>query len=382
MASVLSADLDNTDKIVVFVDECKRMELNIAPPSVNQSAYKFVSPNEHEIIYGLGAVKGVGEGPIETIITAREAEGPFQDLFEFCRRVSGTKVNRKVVEALIKSGAMDEFGKDRAVLLTSLDSALQAADQFSQNQSAGMEDMFGLSESESPATNYVEVKPLKERQRLQGEKETLGLFLSGHPFDEYEKELRNFAKRRISDLRSNDKLETICGVVTSVRIVMGRRGKMCFAQLDDRSGVIDISVFSEVLEQCGDLLTKDAVVIIEGKVSHDDYTGGLKMLAEQVKGLHEAREHYASDIRIKLNQNNLGEDFQNHLKTLLQQHGAKGSGFIVEGGCPLVLEYSNKEAQANLQFSSAWNVKPEDNLIESLKDMFGSQAVYLNYPSE
>lgn len=383
MASVLSADLDNTDKIVVLIEECRRMGLDVVRPSVNTSQYKFIASSDKQIIYGLGAVKGVGEGPIDSLVSSREQEGLFKDLFEFCRRLAGSKVNRKVIEALIRCGAMDEFAQDRATLLASLESALQAAEQFSQNQSSGMEDMFGLVDSESPATNYVIAKPMKERDRLQGEKETLGLFLTGHPFDQYEKEIRKFARRRIADLSSNDRLETICGIIVSTRTMEGKRGRMCFIQIDDRSSSIDVSIFSEVLASCKpENLMKDAVVIIEGRVSHDEYTGGLKMLAESVKGLNEAREHFASDIRIKVDERYLDKSFQEKLKTVLKAHGAKGSGFKSEDGCPLVLEYSNKEARANIQLSSAWNVKPDDSLIDGLRDLFGSQSVFLNYPSE
>jgi DNA polymerase-3 subunit alpha len=379
MASVLSADLDNTDKIVTLIEECRKMNLEIILPSVNGSRYKFYAQNENSVVYGLGAIKGVGEGPIESIIEERAANGEFKDLFEFCRRLSGTRVNRKVIEALIRSGSMDVFQKDRAVLLASLDSALQAADQHAQNQSSGMEDMFGLAESESPATNYVETKPFRQRERLQGEKETLGLYLTGHPFDQYEKELRQFVPKRIAKLSANEKLETICGVVVSARSMYGRRGKMIFAQVDDRSASLEVTFFSETAEQLGDLVVKDAVLILEGKVSHDDYTGGLKMLVENAQSLNDAREHFASDIRICLQGEEQFLSSKDELKQLLMQHGAKGMGFKSDEGCPLVLEYQNHEASACIQLSSAWNVKPEDTLLEGLMDMFGQQAVKLNY---
>jgi DNA polymerase-3 subunit alpha len=380
MASVLSADLDNTDKIVTLIEECRRMKLEVVVPSVNHSGYRFVSQENIRVIYGLGAVKGVGEGPIESIIDARNKEGLFTDLFEFCRRLAGTKVNRKVAEALIKCGAMDDFGKDRAVLLASLESALQAADQFSQNLSSGIDDMFGLAESESPATNYVNVKKLKDRERLQGEKETLGLYLTGHPFDQYENEVKIFVSKRVADLRASEKLVTICGIVLSSRSMMGRRGKMVFSEIDDRSGRIEVTLFSEAAEKFGHLLTKDAVVIAEGKVSEDTFNGGLKILVENLKSLQEAREHFASDIRIKLKQDDVEKGFEKNLKKLLLEHGAKGPGFISEVGCPISIEYSNKDAQANLVLNSAWRVSPNDDLLDDLRELFGNKSVQLNYP--
>lgn len=380
MAAVLSADLDNTDKIVTLIEECRRMKIEVVVPSVNHSAYRFVSQENVRVIYGLGAVKGVGEGPIESIIASRLHEGNFKDLFEFCRRLANSKVNRKVIEALIKCGAMDEFGEDRAVLLASLDAALQAAEQFAQNISSGIDDMFGLSESESPATEYVSAKSLKERERLQGEKETLGLYLSGHPFDQYEQEVKNFVSKRIVNLRASEKLETICGIVLSSRTMMGRRGKMAFSEIDDRSGKIEITLFSEACEKCAHLLTKDAVVIVEGKVSEDTYNGGLKMLVENVKTLQEARTHFASDIRVKLDSTSVSKGFEEKLKALLLEHGALGSGFVADSGCPVAIQYSNQDAQADLVFNAGWRVNPSDDLIDGLRDLFGNKSVYLNYP--
>ncbi len=380
MAAVLSADLDNTDKIVTLIEECRSMKLPVILPSVNYSEYRFVCKDRSEVVYGLGAVKGVGEGPITSIVESRNQDGEFKDLFEFCRRLAGSKVNRKVIEALIKCGALDDFGQDRSVLLASLDSALQAADQHSQNLSSGIDDMFGLAESESPATDYVSAKPLKERERLQGEKDTLGLYLTGHPFDQYEDEVKTFVGKAISELRPSEKVETIGGMVLSFRSMLGKRGKMGFAEVDDRSGKIEVTLFSEAFERCGHLLTKDAVVILEGKVSHDDYTGSNKMLVENVKSLREAREHFASDIRIKVNQASLAGDSIDRLKALLLEHGAKGSGFISDSGCPIALEYKNNEAQANLVLGDGWKVSPEDDLIDGLRELFGNDAVHLHYP--
>jgi len=379
MASVLSADLDNTDKIVTLVDECRNMELPLILPSVNTSFYQFFCKNASEIVFGLGAIKGVGEGPIESIVQAREKDGDFKDLFEFCRRLSGTKVNKKVLEALIKSGAMDDFGEDRATLLASLDVALQTAEQHSNNISSGMSDMFGLDEEEGSVANYVSVKPLKERDRLQGEKETLGLYLTGHPFDQYEQEVKTFVSQSINQLRPSEKTETICGVVLSSRSMLGRRGKMGFAELDDRSGQIEITLFSEAFESCGHLLKKDAVVIVEGKVSHDDYTGNNKMLVDKVRSLQEAREHFASDIRIQINYENIAKDFDKQLKELLLNFGAKGTGFIAESGCSIVVEYRNQESCANLILNDSWKVSPNDELLDALRDLFGQQSVSLHY---
>ena len=379
MASVLSADMDNTDKIVTLIDECRVMKLPLVVPSVNSSEYRFVSNDKGEIVYGLGAIKGVGEGPIESIISARKQEGRYKDLFEFCRRTSGNKVNRKVLEALIRSGAMDEFSQERSVLMASLDSALQAAEQNMQNLSSGIEDMFGLAETESPATHYAKAKPWNENERLQGEKETLGLYLTGHPFDQFEKEVAAFITKKISQLKNRAKSETICGIVEATRVMPGKRGKIAFVSLNDRSGTIELTIYSEILEQHEAELKKDAIFVVSGEISEDTYSGGLKMLVSSLMSLQQAREHYLNDIRIQIKQDNLSGNFGLELKKILMNHGAKGQGFIAESGCPIVVELRNSEASALFRLGAGWRVAPEEALLDSLKSCFGAHAVFLNY---
>jgi len=382
MASVLSADMDNTDKIVTLIDECRVMKLPIVVPSVNTSEYRFVSNEKGEIVYGLGAVKGVGEGPIESIISVRKQAGKFSDLFEFCRRTSGSKVNRKVLEALIRAGAMDEFGQERSVLMASLESALQAAEQNYQNQSSGIEDMFGLAEMDSPATHYAKAKPWNENERLQGEKETLGLYLTGHPFDQFEKEVTSFITKKISHLKNRAKSETICGIVEAVRLMPTRRGKMAFVLLNDRSASIELTLFSELIDQHEELLKKDAILVASGEISEDSYSGGKKMMVNNLMSLRAARERYIRDIRIQINKDSLPGYFSAELKKILMHHGAKGQGFIVEGGCPVVVELCNREASALFRLGAGWRVAPEETLLDSLRSCFGAHAVSLNYAQE
>ncbi|HSH41769.1 MAG TPA: DNA polymerase III subunit alpha, partial [Arenicellales bacterium] len=202
MAAVLSADMDNTDKVVTLIDECRDMQLGVIPPNVNRSMYRFTAEGVETVVYGLGAIKGVGQGAIESMIAEREASGPFADLFDFCRRVDLRKLNRRVLEALVRAGALDEIGSNRATLMARLPMALKLAEQHVRDADLGQNDLFGGS---GPAPvdkplELVELPEWAEDERLTGEKETLGLYLSGHPICRYEAELAHMTSGRIAEV--------------------------------------------------------------------------------------------------------------------------------------------------------------------------------------
>ncbi|HEX6930442.1 MAG TPA: DNA polymerase III subunit alpha, partial [Gammaproteobacteria bacterium] len=191
MAAVLSSDMDHTDKVVLFIDECQRMKLEILPPDVNESVYAFTVHSDTAIRYGLGAVKGVGRGVVDNVVEIRERDGAFGNLDDFCRRVDPGKLNRRTLEALIRAGALDSLGPNRASLMAHLPTALAAADQASKNIDAGQDDMFGVAAGPAESAPVPELPPWSEEERLAGERETLGLFLSGHPIDRFDAELKH-----------------------------------------------------------------------------------------------------------------------------------------------------------------------------------------------
>ena len=251
MAATISSDMDKTDKVVTFIDECRAMKLVLLPPDVNQGQFHFSVDAQGRIIYGLGAIKGLGEGPVENIIAARNEGGPFKDLFDFCARVDGRKVNKRALEAMIRSGALDEIGPDgemgyrRAVMLAGMDEAVKLAEQHARNTSSCMGDLFGESVVESASdinyNSYNGARSLSVRERLNGEKETLGLYLTGHPIDEYEEELRSMVPNRIVDVRPGKENVTLSGMVIGMRIMKNKRGdSFAFITIDDKSGRIEL----------------------------------------------------------------------------------------------------------------------------------------------
>ncbi|MGL5325403.1 MAG: DNA polymerase III subunit alpha, partial [Aeromonas sp.] len=307
MAAVMTADMDNTDKIVTLVDECQRMGLTVIPPDVNTGRYRFSVNEDGHIVYGIGAVKGVGEGPIDAILSARDQDGPFRDLFDFCNRVDIKKLNKRVMEKLILSGAMDRLGPHRAALMATLEEAMRAAEQHAKAQAVGQVDMFGVltEEIDDVKKAFANVPHWPDKVWLEGERETLGLYLTGHPINQYSSELRRYTSGRLCDLHptSRDTVTTAAGLVIAARSMVTKRGnKMGIFTLDDRSGRLDVTLFSEALEKYEELMQKDRILVVSGQVSFDDFSGGLKMSARELLDINDARERFAKAIRISLDE--------------------------------------------------------------------------------
>ncbi|RMF17394.1 MAG: DNA polymerase III subunit alpha, partial [Gammaproteobacteria bacterium] len=287
MAAVLTADMHNTDKVVPLVEECRRMKLKLVLPDVNLSQYTFTVDEQNRIVYGLGAIKGLGEGPVSAILEARKSGGPFKDLFDFCKRVDLRKVNKRALEALIRSGAMDSIGPSRARLMASIPEALAMAEQQGRNEDTGMADLFGdvslVEEGGDPYASTAHLQEWPDKEKLQLEKETLGLYLTGHPFDGYEQEVRRMVRTPIGELQAGKGTQKAAGLVVAQRIMKNKKGQyMGFVTLDDRSGRIEVALFSEVFEQARPLLNPDTILIVEGDVDEDEYSGELRMRAKSV----------------------------------------------------------------------------------------------------
>ena len=373
MAAVLSADMDNTDKVVILIEECREMGLSVHPPMINHSEYKFTVVNG-EVIYGLGAVKGVGEGAIESVVQNRISNGEYKDLFEFCRRADMKKLNRRTLDALIRSGAMDCLKQTRAVLLASLPDALKAAEQHAENQNSGMLDLFGgVEDSSVPHTEYLAAPDWSDNERLGGEKETLGLYLTGHPIDQYEDEVKHFISSRIVELKPQRGTKvTVAGLLIALRTMKTKRGAtLCFLTLDDRSGRVEVALFSKAYESYRHLLIKDNLLVVKGEVSNDDFSGGLKFSAETVFNLAGARGHYAKRLELTLDECVLQARAIEDLRSCLAP--CKG------GETPVMIEYCNTGAHARIRLGDEWKVSPDSALLVRLQSLFSEEKVKLKY---
>ncbi|CEK10324.1 DNA polymerase III subunit alpha [Legionella hackeliae] len=369
MAAVMSSDMDNTDKVVTFIDECVQMKLKVLPPAINQSHYQFTVADDKTILYGLGAIKGVGETAINCIVEEREGGGSYAGLFSFCQRMDLRKVNRRVLEALIKSGAMDCWNVERAVLFASLDKALKLADKTHQNQNSGQTDLFSMLEEAVNQEDYVESKPWPDMMRLNGEKETLGLYLTGHPANQYTQEFKTFVTPIARLNPSTAKKACICGLVISLRRVMTKRGKkLTIIGIEDSSNKMDVVVFSEVYEVQQTNVQVGEMLIVEGEIAPDEYSGGIKMTASQLYSIDEARTRFAKCITIDLSAKEQGilPTLQSILKTNT-------------GECVVQVRYLGNSARAALNLGTQWRVVPSDSLLMTLGELLGAENVNLSY---
>ncbi|WP_261881965.1 DNA polymerase III subunit alpha [Vibrio pelagius] len=376
MAAVMTADMDNTEKVIGLVDECFRMKLKLLPPDINSGLYRFNVDEDGAIVYGIGAIKGVGEGPIEAIIEARNKGGYFKDLFDFCARIDLKKVNKRVIEKLIMSGALDRLGPHRAAMMASLNDAVKAASQHHHAESFGQSDMFGVltDAPEEVEQKYTQVPKWPEKVWLEGERETLGLYLTGHPVNAYIKELAKYTSCRLKDATPTrrDQSLTIAGLVIAARVMTTKRGtRIGLMTIDDRSGRMEVMLFSDALERYAELLEKDKIVVVSGQVSFDDFNGGLKMSAREVMDLGSAREKYARGLSISIDQSQINGQFFERFSQILEPYRA--------GTVPVNVYYQRADARARLTLGTEWRVTPSDTLLDELKQLLGNSQVELEF---
>jgi len=373
MAAALSADMEHTDKIVTLIAECRDIGIDTLPPDVNRCDYPFVPVTEASILYGLGAIKGVGRSAIEAIVEARAEGGEFEDLFDLCERVDLKRVNRRVLDALIRAGALDALGSNRASLTATLPTALNVAEQRGKNRDAGQVDLFGIEAGRVTNAAASEVPEWPEDQRLEGEKETLGLFLTGHPIERYEAELARIVDAKLADLRpTEDRTVVVAGLVVGLRTMNTRRGdRMAFVTLDDRSGRLEMAVFSDLYARARDVLRKDALLVVSGQVSVDEYTGGFRMSAESIYDMDQARAAFADRLVIEIESDAAANGFIGRLQSILRP--------FADGTCPVVLRYCSHDAEAELALGAQWRVRPHGVVLDALAGLAGPGRVYIDY---
>jgi DNA polymerase-3 subunit alpha len=386
MAAVLSSDMDNTDKVVTFIDECAALGLTVSPPDVNASEYAFSARDAGRIRYGLGAIKGVGAAAIDGLLAERQANGPFADLYDLCRRVDLRKANRRVLESLIRAGALDGLGANRATLLANLPTALQAAEQHVQSQDAGQDDLFGLGDTNSPPpSTMVAHEDWDDAERLAHEKETLGLYLTGHPVEPYLDELARFTSGRLGSLeppvgggrpgngRAREQPVTVAGLVVGLRTIKTQRGgRISILTLDDRSGRVEVKAFDDVTQRHRELIAKDRLLVVCGGLSQDDYSGEAQVRAEEIQSLEQARERHARALLVRLDSSDWSDG--DPIGGLREQLAP-----FCDGGCPVLLEYAGQQGAARLALGEGWRVRPADELLKRLRRAFGRERIDLVY---
>ncbi|MBV6476090.1 MAG: DNA polymerase III subunit alpha [Rhodocyclaceae bacterium] len=371
MAATLSSEMADTDKVQFFVADAVSNGLTFLPPDVNRSRHRFTPVDAKTIRYGLGAIKGTGESAIGAMQRAREAGGDFADLFDFCRRIDKRVANRRVIEALIRAGAFDSIDERRAALMASVGIALEAAEQAERNAlQVGLFDMGGAQEQ---ALKMIETAPWSERERLLNEKQALGFFLSGHPYNEIRAELSAFIRKPLSALEPQKEPLLLAGIVTATRTQMTRRGKMIVVTLDDGTAQVELTVFNELFEAERAKIREDEPLVVEGKVSRDDFSGGLRVNADKLLTLAEARGRFAKALRLALNGKvSLGDTAAaERLRVLLAPYR--------NGPCPVRVRYRNAQAECELPLGESWRVRLDDELLSGLQQWLQAENVEVVY---
>ena len=380
MCAVLTADMDHTEKVVPLIGECRRLGLEVFPPDVNDSAYEFTASEDGASVrYGLGAVKGVGQGAIEGILEAREAGGRFHDLVDFCLRIDSKRANRRTLEALIRAGALDSLGENRPSLLAALPHALAAADQHHAAMAAGQNDLFGgggPSElSSAPAIDMPVLRDWDDAERLQGEKQTLGLYLTGHPIEAYQGLLQGLTSGSIAQAkekadpnarRRGGEPKLIAGLVVDV---MQRAGR-AIVRLDDGTGQLECTLFSEKAEQFRHLLHEDRLLLAFGTLSFDSYSEDFRMNPKELLDLDEALRRWGRGLRLTWTTSPVEQ-----IDALEQCLAASR----VEEGARIRVQYINGRARAELSLADDWQVAVSHQLLRDLTALCGENAVEVRY---
>ncbi|MEG1488156.1 DNA polymerase III subunit alpha [Acinetobacter sp.] len=372
MAAVLTSEMQNTDSIVFLIDDCRINGLEVFPPSINMSFYQFHASDEKTIVYGLGAIKGVGEAAMQSVIDSRLQDGPYKDLFDFCHRIDLKKINKRTLEALIRSGALDCLGIDRASIMAQLPEAVQAADQARSNRETGIMDLFGEVE-EVQRKPAKPVKPWSDEVRLKGEKDTLGLYLTGHPIDVYRPELKSFIPVRINELTPTRRGVTtvFAGLVVDVANFPNRM----MVTLDDGTARIEVSANHERFQRFKDIIQADRVVVIEGEIyEREGYDRPMGRLTKAFS-LNEIRQKRANSIQIKLAAEHLTKSLSSDLQKILLP-------FCNVDMCnhiPMQLQIDYPYASAEVHLGLNWKVAPQDELLAKLRDYFGKDVIHIEY---
>ena len=375
MAALLTSDMDNTDRVVKYINECRELNITILPPDVNES-FRMFSVVDGKIRFGLAAVKNVGVGAIDSIIETRERDGKYQSLHDFCERVDLTKVNKRVVESLIKCGAFDFSGASRAAMAQGLEQVFEIAQRTQKDRQSGQANIFGLLESSadvstSPAYQLPDVPEWDETDKLKLEKEGIGFYITGHPLANYIQRVRQMTTATTSSLleRHDGDTVTIGGIVTSYRKKLTKKGdQMAFFRLEDLEGAIEVILVPQVFERYNSMLEEDLPVVIEGRISVSEEELP-KLRAEKMKPLA-LTSMEESLCLIELRASTLRQKTLYDLQKLLQQH---------QGNCPVIFKYIDLDNSiTRIKAGDKFQIHPSDQLAQQIEELVGKNAVFVS----
>jgi len=372
MAALLSCDMTNTDKVVLYISECKEHDIKVLPPDINESVKDFSVINDR-IRFGLAAVKNVGGAALDSIIEDREKKGKYQSLSDFCNRVDSRRVNSRVIESLIKSGSFDSLGHKRSQYFEALDQAMEQAKAVQRDLRSGQMSLFSVTQetqqkTEAATISMPDIKEWDDRKKLAFEKETVGFYITGHPLDNAIREITTVVDSTIHDLKdwSEDKPVRVGGLIRSCKKLKSKRGApMAFLTLEDVINTVEVIVFPETYAHCEDLLSSTDPLIIQGMVQQDER--GPKIIADTIDTLQEAREKYTESARIKLESTKLNRKQLEKVKEVLYQH---------HGSCPVLLTlHFQGKGEVDVKVIRDLTIRPCKQLTDQVEAILNYRAL-------
>ena len=372
MASLLSSELDSTDRIQMFVDDCRSIGLEVLKPDINASFYEFNDLDEKTVLYGLGAIKGIGESLVNTIIEARK-KGPFEDFYDFCTRIGSNRLNKRILIRLIGSGAMDSLGK-RETLFNLIEALLKRAEQSVERSESQISDLF-IDDLHQEKDMDLQGKTQEEFDVLSHEWSSLGFYLESHPIEGKREEVRKMCGLFISELEEAPHTQRVAGMLMHLNVRQGRHGRYAFVTIDDSSGRLEVSVWSEAFDTYRSVLRKGQIIVVEGIVEKDSYSNdknnpSFKMIAERILSFDQARKEFIKFVMISV-----GSDFKelDSLTSQLKELSTNGSG------SPVVISYSGDNAKADIKLPKELTLDVNDLSYRTLESICGKGNVDLVY---
>jgi DNA polymerase-3 subunit alpha len=372
MAALLSCDMNNTDKVVRYISECKEHDIDVLPPDINESYHDFTVINDR-IRFGLAAVKNVGGAALDSIIEERDTDGPYKSLGDFCKRVDSRKVNRRVIESLIKAGAFDSLQGKRSQLIAILDQAMDQAQATQRDKESGQLSLFSLmpEETQEKSSNIPmpDILEWDKKERLQYEKETVGFYITGHPLDDFREELKQVAYNQITSLNEcgDGAAVRIGGLVKTKKELKSKKGDaMAFLSMEDTTGSVEVIAFPSVFSNCFHLLNEDNTIIVQGVLQKEE-EGGFKILAEHIDSLEDAQLKYTTGTKIELISDKVSRQKIETLKKVIHQN---------HGPCPVSLTlHFAKRGEADIDIPEDLTINPCVQFLKTVDETLGYDGV-------
>ena len=385
MAAVLSADMDNTDKVVIFVDDCQQFKLEVVPPDINRSEYKFTSEHEGNVIFGLGAIKGAGESAISEIIQERSENGPFKSMAEMCQRVKSRKISKRILETFIRAGVFDSLGTNRRSLMHGLPEIVRIANQQHRDEDLGQTDLFGGSIAVTEDEKITpKLEEWEEKKRLRYEKEAIGLYLTGHPLDAYAEEVKQLRSRTLKQMVEDDgsqkyqkKPITLVGLISAVSIRTTDRGKMAVITLDDKTAYYEFRIYDKNIETFEHFLVKDELLVVEGTLNTQYQTGDIRFYANELHDIESARRQFLSRMVLCIKQKQTGNGLLDKLDELLPMQSDTAENNSIQ--CPVFISYETETETAELRLGANVAAPVADDDIKRLRKYLGNESLKLVY---